>query len=135
MKKIISVLCLSFLCSMNSYAQINLDGSQAVSLWNRIDNIGRNEKVEIIHEENGQKVIHLEKISCVFEMYNGCSLFVISPTERKMIVALDGSADFMNQLAYAGVFVDEENARMYVKAIDCTNDGTDTLCKIEEDEN
>jgi hypothetical protein len=120
---------------MNSYAQINLDGSKAVSLWNRIDNIGRNEKVEMIQEENGQKVIHIGNISCVFEMYNGCSMFVISPKERKMIVALDGTADFMNQLAYAGIYVDEENARMDIKAIDCFNDGKDTICKIEEEEN
>lgn len=131
MKTLTLALCLF---SINAFAQIDLSGGKAVALWNRIDSIGRNEKVQMIQDENGQKAIHLDNISCVFEMYNGCSIYVVSPKERKMIVALDGTADFMNQLAYAGVYVDEENARMDVKAIDCYNDGKDTICKINTEE-
>ena len=133
-KKMILVLCLTSLFSINSYAQIILEGSKAEKLWNRIDLIGKMENVQIIHEENGQQVIHLDRVSCVFEMYNGCSMFIVTPNQRKMIVALEGTAEFMNQLANAGVYVDEESARMGVKSLDCTQDGILTVCKIEEDE-
>ena len=108
--------------------------TKAEKLWNRIDLIGKMENVQIIHEENGQQVIHLDRVSCVFEMYNGCSMFIVTPNQRKMIVALEGTAEFMNQLANAGVYVDEESARMGVKSLDCTQDGILTVCKIEEDE-
>lgn len=132
MKNFALVFCSTFLFSINSYAQININGTQATKLWNSIDSIGKIENVQIIQTENGQQAIHLDHIACVFEMYNACSMFVPLPTERKMIVALEGTADFMKQLANVGVYVDEEEARMYMTSIDCSNDGKDIICKIEE---
>lgn len=132
MKNLVIVSCATLLFSLNSYAQINISGNKAVKLWNRIDSIGKIENIQVILVENGQQAIHLDQIECVFEMYNACSLFVNTPTERKMIVALEGTADLMDQLASAGVYVDEEYSRMDISSIDCVNDGKDTICKIEE---
>lgn len=132
MKNLAIVFCTTLLFSLNSYAQINISGTKAVKLWSRIDSIGKIENVQMILIENGQQAIHLDRIACVFEMYNACSIFVNTPTERKMIVALEGTADLMNQLASAGVYVDEEYSRMDVSSIDCVNDGKETICKIEE---
>jgi ribosomal protein S19 len=133
-KKITLAFCSTLLFSVNTFATININGTQAARLWNQIDTIGKIEKIQMIRTENNQQVIHIEHIACVFEMYNGCSMWVETETERKMIVALDGTAEFMNQLAKAGVAVDEDNARMYINAIDCVNDSTNTICKIDAEE-
>ncbi len=127
-------LVASLLFSLNSFAQIDVSGSQALKLWNRIDLISKTENAQIIFPENNQQAIHLGRISCVFEMYNGCSMIILTPTERKMIVALEGTDDLVNQFAKLGVWVDEENARIGVKSLDCINENNTVLCKIETDE-
>ena len=119
-----------FLC-LNAYAQIEVTGTKATQLWNQIDKVGKIENLQIPHIENNQQVIHLDSMVCVFENYNACSIFVNTGSERKMIVAMEGTADFMNQLAKLGVWVDEENASMDVNTIDCVNDNTVTTCTIE----
>lgn len=131
MKNFTLLFCSTFLFAFNSYAQIEVSGTEAVKLWNQIDHIGKMENIQIVHPENNQQVIHLDHIACVFENYNACSIFVNTGSERKMIVAMEGTADFMNQLAKLGVWVDEENASMDVNTIDCVNDNTVTTCTIE----
>jgi hypothetical protein len=133
MNKITLALCSTFLLSFNSFAQISINGPVANRLWNQIEKIGKNENTPIVYTENDQQVIHIEHIACVFEMYNGCSMFVNTANERKMIVALDGTADLMNQLAKIGVAVDEDNARMYIDAIDCSKDNSEISCDIQEE--
>jgi hypothetical protein len=135
MKNYILVFCSTLLFSFNSFAQIDVSGGQAARLWSRIESIGKNENVQVVQTENNQQVIHLGRVSCVFEMYNACSIFVNIGTDKKMIVALDGTAEFMNQLAAAGVWVDEERAQIGVNGIDCITDENQTRCKLDTYEN
>lgn len=130
MKKL-TLLILSTL-SFSTFATIDIAGNEATKLWNQIDLIGKIENVQIIEKNNNIESLYIDGISCVFEMYNACSFYVNTANERKMVVALEGTAGLMNQLAHIGIAVDEDNARMDVTSIDCEKEDGNISCSIEE---
>lgn len=120
------------LISFNAFATIDLDGAAASNLWKSIDVISKIEGIDLIKTEGNTQKISIDNISCVFEDYNACSFFTEVNGQRKMVVAMDGTAKFMQALVDGGVELDEEYARLDVTSINCDKNATETVCQIEE---
>ena len=121
----------AFLSSM-TWANISLEGQDAKYLWDTVQKIDGIENAGIIYKDNGNENIRLDSIDCAFEMYYGCSFYVNNPNGRKLLIAIDGTQDFMNELAGAGVYVDTTLARLDVDFLSCSKTNDNYYCDIVE---
>ncbi len=84
----------------------------------------------------GQEVIGLDTISCVFENYNACSFYantLVGETHnRNFVIATDGTEKFMKALAKASIAVNEDDSRMDVTSILCIREKDKYSCDLEE---
>lgn len=125
------IICCALLSSA-AWANISLEGQNAKFLWDTVQKIDAIENAGIIYKDNGYEIIRLDNIDCAFEMYYGCSFYVNNPSGRKLLIAVDGTQDFMNELASAGVYVDTTLARMDVDYLNCQREQDQYYCDIVE---
>lgn len=126
------VLFIVFFSSITASASILVNGDRAHFLWDTVQVIDSIENAGIIYRDNDTDIINLDTVDCAFEMYYGCSFYVNNQSGRKLLIAIDGTHEFMNELAGVGVYVDTELARMDVDSLICKKTFEKYSCEIIE---
>lgn len=128
----ISVLTFCFILAVPfiSRAEIETSEMRAKEIWSAFTAIEKIEKKEILVQATDQRHVLVQDLSCVFEAYDACSFIVINSSGRQLVVNTEVAAKLANELALAGVFVDEDNSRLYTKQVTCIEANAKISCHI-----
>ncbi len=123
---------LAVIFSVSSMASIQLNPDVSQTLWKSVSIIEQFENANIIQKEDNRESFLIDTISCVFENYYACTFFAHQGHERKLVIAMDGAEKFVNELAKAGAYVDDDAAHLDATSLSCSKDHDRTTCTLEE---
>jgi len=137
MKKFLSIFTVSILLSFSVSAEIKISGKIAKKMWKSVQLIQTILELDIIKDEVNvsSKYFNIDSVMCAYERYNACVFFTQINSDRKMVVAEDGTAKLMQAMAEAGIMNDDYHARIATKSILCKKSEDEYACYLEPFDN
>ena len=125
------IFLLSLLSSF-AFADINVAGDKARYIWDSAETIAEIDDIPFFNYTDTISSFHMEDITCVFDEYYACSFYVTIDSERKLFASYFIVENLIRALARAGVFIDEEFAKIDVEDLFCTRNDKEYECQIVE---